>query len=212
MITVATGPLLSRCAIVADEARKANRPVCQSRRQVRDRIQLAPEQSANPDAETRAPGLLIIRRLTAGYRRANSASVTTSFNHQRPEMANKCCSPFVSAISSQIFRAQTCRFRQNGTGNGYLVVPCKATDNGRRCLGDGSKLPLISARAMRALISAIARSSMVFMRRSSTLSNSSICSPLNVPAEQKKICHSLDRLQALFRRAGVYCCFDFVDN
>lgn len=125
------------------------------------------------------------RRLTLGKRRASNASVTTSCNHQRPAIARRCFSLLVCAISIRSSLLSLADSVSTGPATEISSFRARRRITEAGAWGTGASWLLSSAKAIRALISAMARSSMVLIRRSKTSLNNSVCSWLKRPADAK---------------------------
>ena len=113
----------------------------------------------------------------------------------------------------QIFRAQPRRLSQNRPGDRDLVIVSETADHSGRRLGDRGELTAhFSKRHARTDIRDrpdLDRSDEAF---EDVVEQLDLLAIEGAGGQQKQIRHALDCFQALFGRAGVDGCVDFVDN
>ena len=113
----------------------------------------------------------------------------------------------------QVFCGETRGFRQDGPGDGDLVVPCKAANDGRRCLGNGSQLNAdFGKRQTGADIRDRPKLDRVDQTFEQIVEQLDMLRTETAGGGQKQIGNVLDRCQALFRRSDIDDGFDFVDD
>ena len=113
----------------------------------------------------------------------------------------------------QVLVAQTRGFRQNRARDGYLVIPCEASNDGRRRVRYRRKL---AAHFGKSYAGTDVRDRSNLDRLDEALKH--LVEKLDLLAietasgEQKKIRNALDGIQAFFRRTDIYRGFDFVGD